>query len=181
MTSRVCSLSIIAALFTCDLAYLCFQKHDFGTGSLYFWIKYTEESLIFKHAKGKVIKTSGEGIRIRLWNTSNEIVFHKRIKLFTEKLKVRGHKIQMIKNILSEINFKDRQDKLKKKIKCENTCSITFITYYHAKAEILQRIIRKYWHLIKNYPIIGTKFRKNLTIRFKRNRNIGELVNRAIR
>jgi hypothetical protein len=43
----------------------------------------------------------GEGIRI-LRNTSNEIEFHKRIKLFTEKLKVRGYNIQMIKNILSE-------------------------------------------------------------------------------
>ena len=60
MTSHVCSLSIIAALFTCDLAYLCFKKHDFGPVSLYFWIKYAEESLIFKHAKGKVIKTSGK-------------------------------------------------------------------------------------------------------------------------
>jgi hypothetical protein len=38
----------------------------------------------------------GEGIRI-LRNTSNEIEFHKRIKLFTEKLKVRGYKIQIIK------------------------------------------------------------------------------------
>jgi len=181
MTSHVCSLSIIAVLLTCDLAYLCFQKHDFGPGSLYLWIKYAEESLIFKHAKGKVINTSGEGIRI-LRNTSfNEIEFHQRIKLFTEKLKVRGYKIQMIKNILSEINFKDRQDKLKKKIKCENTCNITFIVHYLPKAEILQRIIRKYWHLIKNGPTIGTKFKKNLTIGFKRNRNIGELVKRAIR
>ena len=85
----------------------------------------------------------GEGIRI-LRNTSNEIEFHKRIKLFTEKLKARGYKIQMIENILSEINFKDRQDKLKKKIKCENMCNITFITHYYPKAEILQRIIRKY-------------------------------------
>ena len=48
----------------------------------------------------------------------------------------------MIKNILSEINFKDRQDKLKKKIKCENTCNITFIRHYYPKAEILQKIIR---------------------------------------
>ena len=51
----------------------------------------------------------GEGI---LRNTSNEIEFHKRIKLFTEKLKVRGYKILMIGNILSEINFKDRPDTL---------------------------------------------------------------------
>ena len=109
----------------------------------------------------------GEGIRI-LRNTSNEIEFHKRIKLFTEKLKVRGYKIQMIENILSEINFKDRQDKLKKKIKCENTCNITFITHYYPKAEILQRIIRKYKVQEKS-------------IGFKRNRNIGELVKRAIR
>ena len=87
----------------------------------------------------------------------------------------------MIKKILSEINFKDRQDKLKKKIKCENTGSITFITYYHAKAEILQRIIRKYWHLIKNYSTVGTKFQKNLIIGIKRNRDIGELVKRTIR
>jgi hypothetical protein len=87
----------------------------------------------------------------------------------------------MIKNILSKINFKDRQEKLKKKIKCENTCNITFITHYHPKAEILQRIIRKYWHLIKNYPTISTKFKKNLTIGFKRNRKIGKLVKRAIR
>ena len=50
----------------------------------------------------------GEGIRI-LRNTSNVIEFHKRIKLFTEKLKVREYKIQMIENIFSEINFKDRQ------------------------------------------------------------------------
>ena len=93
MTSHVCSLSIIAVLLTCDLAYLCFQKHDFGPGSLHLWIKYAEESLIFKHAKGKVINTSGEGIRI-LRNTSfNEIEFHQRIKLFIEKLKVRGYKI----------------------------------------------------------------------------------------
>ena len=103
----------------------------------------------------------GEGIRI-LRNTSNEIEFHKRIKPFTEKLKVRGYKIQMIKNILSEINFKDRQEKLKKKIKCENMCNITFITHYHPKVEILQRIIGKHWHLIKNDPTIGTKFKKNL-------------------
>jgi hypothetical protein len=39
----------------------------------------------------------------------------------------------------------------------------TFITHCHPKVEILQRIIRKYW------------------IGFKRNRNIGELVKRAIR
>jgi hypothetical protein len=58
-------------------------------------------------------------------------------------------------NSLSEINFKDRQDKLKKKIKCENTCNITFIAHYLPKAEILQRIIRKYWHLIKNYSTVG--------------------------
>ena len=32
---------------------------------------------------------------------------------------------------------------------CRN---FTFITHYHPKAEILQRIIRKYWHLIKNDP-----------------------------
>jgi hypothetical protein len=50
----------------------------------------------------------------------------------------------MIKNILSKIHFKDRQEKLKKRIKCENTCNITFITHYYPKAEILQRIIRKY-------------------------------------
>jgi hypothetical protein len=42
--------------------------------------------------------------------------------------------------------------------------NITFITHYYPKAEILQRIIRKYWHLIKNGPTIGTKFKKNLTI-----------------
>ena len=58
---------------------------------------------------------------------------------------------------------------------CRN---FTFITHYHPKAEILQRIIRKYWHLIKNDPTIqknvGAKFKKNLTIGFKRNRNIGE-------
>jgi hypothetical protein len=120
----------------------------------------------------------GEGI---LRNTSNEIEFHKRIKLFTEKLKVREYKIQMIENIFSEINFKDRQNKLKKKTKCENRYNITFITHYYPKAEILQRIIRKYWHLIKNDPTIGTKFKKNLTIGFKRNRNIGELVKRATR
>jgi hypothetical protein len=87
----------------------------------------------------------------------------------------------MIKNFLSEINFKDRQDKLKKKIKCENMCNITFITHYHPKVEILQRIIRKYWHLIKNNPTIGTKFKKNLTIGLKKPRNIGELVKRARR
>ena len=95
----------------------------------------------------------GEGI---LRNTSNEIEFHKRIKLFTEKLKVREYKIQMIENIFSEINFKDRQNKLKKKTKCENRYNITFITHYYPKAEILQRIIRKYWHIIKNDPTIGT-------------------------
>jgi hypothetical protein len=61
----------------------------------------------------------------------------------TAKTAPRGrYKIQMIENILSEINIKDRQDKLKKKIKCENTCNITFIAHYYPKAEILQRIIR---------------------------------------
>jgi hypothetical protein len=45
---------------------------------------------------------------------------------------------------------------------------INFIAHYLPKAEILQRIIRKYWHLIKNDPKIGTKFKKNLTIGFKR-------------
>jgi len=54
--------------------------------------------------------------------------------------------------------------------------NFTFITHYHPKTEILQRIIRKYWHLIKNDPTIGTKFKKNL-----RNRNIGKLVKRAIK
>ena len=34
---------------------------------------------------------------------------------------------------------------------CRN---FTFITHYHPKAEILQRLIRKYWHLIKNDPTI---------------------------
>jgi hypothetical protein len=70
----------------------------------------------------------------------------------------------LIKDLkLDLINFKDRQDILKKKIKCENTCNITFITHYHPKVEILQRIIRKYWHLIKNDPTIGTKFKKHTT------------------
>ena len=48
---------------------------------------------------------------------------------------------------------------------CRN---FTFITHYHPKAEILQRIIRKYKVQEKS-------------IGFKRNRNIGELVKRAIR
>jgi hypothetical protein len=55
------------------------------------------------------------------------------------------------------------------------------LSNYHPKAEILQRIIRKYWHLIKNDPTIDTKFKKNLTIEFKRNRNIGKLVKPATR
>jgi hypothetical protein len=41
-------------------------------------------------------------------------------------------------------------------------CNITFITHYYPKVEILQRIIGKHWHLIKNDPTIGTKFKKNL-------------------
>jgi hypothetical protein len=62
-----------------------------------------------------------------------------------------------------------------------NDSSVYFIQKYKDQAEILQRIIRKYWHLIKNYSTVGTKFQKNLIIGIKRNRNIGELVKRTIR
>jgi hypothetical protein len=53
----------------------------------------------------------GEGIRI-LRNTSNEIELHKRIKLFIEKLKVRGYKILMIEKTLCQksISKTDRKN-----------------------------------------------------------------------
>ena len=86
----------------------------------------------------------------------------------------------MTKNILSKIYFKDRQEKLKKRIKCENTCNITFITHYYPKAEILQRLIRKYWYLIKNDPTIGTKFKKKVTLISLCSRNRGRVTSTDI-
>jgi hypothetical protein len=58
----------------------------------------------------------GEGIRI-LRNTSNEIEFHKRIKLFIDKLKVRGYKIQMIEKHSVRNQFQRQTGKTKEKDK----------------------------------------------------------------
>lgn len=122
----------------------------------------------------------GEGIRI-LRNTNNESEFQTRKNLFIEKLLIRGYKRKLVEQILSKIKFQDRQIKLKKKNKVENKYNVSFITNYHPQAEKLQKVFRKYWHLIKTDSTIGAKFHKNLSIGFKRNRNIGELVKRTIK
>jgi hypothetical protein len=51
----------------------------------------------------------------------------------------------------------------KKTVPCDDIYPSYHRYPYYPKTEILQRIIRKYWHLIKNDPTIGTKFKKNLT------------------
>ena len=116
----------------------------------------------------------GEGIRI-LRNTSCAKEYSERLNLFVEKLVKRGYNKEKVWRILNTIAFEDRQLKLRKRIRNPNSPNINmFITTYHPKAERLQRILTKFWYIIKRNPDL-THF-KTPCVTYKTSKNIGDMI-----
>ena len=116
----------------------------------------------------------GEGIRI-LRNTSSNKEYSERLHLFVEKLHKRGYNKEKVWNILNKIAFEDRQLKLRKRIRNPNAANPNmFVTTYHPKAERLQRILKKFWYIIKRNPDLTHI--KSPCVTYKTNKNIGDML-----
>lgn len=116
----------------------------------------------------------GEGIRI-LRNTSSAKEYSERLHLFVEKLHKRGYNKEKVWSILNKIAFEDRQLKLRKRIRNPNVANVNmFVTTYHPKAERLQRILTKFWYLIKRNPELTHI--KSPCVTYKTSKNIGDMI-----
>lgn len=118
----------------------------------------------------------GEGIRL-LRNTSDKNEYKKRINLFVEKLTKRGYKKEQVWKILNNIHHNDRITKLKNKCKNKNkTYKNMFITTYHHNADMLQRILTKFWYFVHKDPTTKNMFKSRPCVAFKRGKNIKDIL-----
>lgn len=100
-----------------------------------------------------------------------------RLKLFVDKLSQRGYQKDKVWLILNKISFEDRQLKLMKRIKNKKTYSKNiFITTYHSKGERLQRILTKFWYIIRRNPEMFQIYREPPLVAFRKAKNIGQLI-----
>ena len=131
-----------------------------------------------KHPKN-VFKSfiKGEGIRI-LRNTSSSNEFSKRLALFVNKLTKRGYNEQEVWKTLNTIQHVDRQRKLQQKYKNKNKNIMKnmFVTTYHRKAELLQKIMIKFWYIIRKDRITKNIFKTKPRLAFTKSKSIGEMI-----
>ena len=118
----------------------------------------------------------GEGIRL-LRNSSDKDEYKNRINLFIEKLSKRGYKKEYVWKILNGIRHSDRVTKLINRCKSKNKVwKNMFITTYHHNADILQRIITKFWYFVQRDPLTKHIFKTKPCVAFKRGQNIKDIL-----
>ena len=118
----------------------------------------------------------GETTRF-LRNSSDVIEYKTRLKLFVDRLSQRGYHKDKVWQIINKISFEERQLKLVKRIKNKNTYSKNiFVTTYHSKGERLQRILKKFWYIIKRNPEVSQIFNEPPMVAFRTAKNIGQMI-----
>ena len=119
----------------------------------------------------------GEGLRI-LRNTSEKKEFKTRLKVFVEKLVKRGYNENSVWNILNSIRHEDRQKRLVNKCKKNKAkfCNLMMITTYHRKAEILQRLITKFWYIVRKDDFAKDIFKIKPKVAFTKSKSMGNMI-----
>ena len=97
----------------------------------------------------------GEALRI-LRTNSSKTTFEENISNFKKRLIDRGYPQTMIKNLLSDIKFTERESaeqQREKKI-------LPFVTQYQPSVSTLKEVLLKKWNLTQNQPLLRQIFKE---------------------
>ena len=92
----------------------------------------------------------GEALRLLRSNSSN-ITFEENNTKFKSRLLARGYPKSLIKTLLSDIKFTERESALKQKSESHKEI-LPFVTQYHPSVPKRKQIFMQKWHLIQNKP-----------------------------
>ena len=95
----------------------------------------------------------GEALRILRKNCS-ETTFQENNSNFKNRLMNRGYPETLIKNLLSEIKFTEREFKLLKQNNREEKEMLPFVTQYQPSVSTIKKAWMKKWNLIQDQPYL---------------------------
>ena len=95
----------------------------------------------------------GETLRI-LRTNSSKTTFEENISNFKNHLIDRGYPQTMIKILLSDIKFTERESALLKHNNKEGKKILPFVTQYQPSVSTLKEVLLKKWNLTQNQPLL---------------------------
>ncbi|XP_053561233.1 repetitive organellar protein-like [Bombina bombina] len=101
--------------------------------------------------------------------------FEQQSEILLERFKVRGYKDDITDKAIERAKNTDRESLLTYKVKQKETSDkimVPFITDYSADLNVIKRIIRKHWHLIREDDLLGEKIIDNPKFIFKKAANL---------
>ena len=101
----------------------------------------------------------GETLRI-LRTNSSKTTFEENISNFKKRLIDRGYPQTMIKNLLSDIKFTERESALLKHNNKEGKKILPFVTQYQPSVSTLKEVLLKKWNLTQNQPLLRQIFKE---------------------
>ena len=112
-------------------------------------------------------------------------VFHKNAfkassSNFKERLIDKGYPQTMIReNLLSDINFIERESTLLKHNNKEEKEILPFVTQYQPSVSTLKEVLMKKWNLIQNQPLLRQIFKEPPIISNKKGKSLKDMLVRA--
>ena len=101
----------------------------------------------------------GEALRT-LRTNSSKTTFEENISNFKKRLIDRGYPQTMIKNLLSDIKFTERESALLKHNNKEEKEILPFVTQYQPSVSTLKEVLMKKWNLTQNQPLLRQIFKE---------------------
>ena len=119
----------------------------------------------------------GEALRLLRTNSSKR-TFEENIKLFKQRLSVRGYPNNLIDETLSEVKYEERMSALKKKNKSHKRI-LPFVTEYRPSVPNLRNVLMSKWRLIENQPLLRNIYKDPPLISYRKGKSLKDILVRA--
>ena len=119
----------------------------------------------------------GEALHLLRTNSVKEN-FENSKRDFKQRLYNRGYPEALVKNILKEDQFSERQEALRSKPKRRNEC-LPFVTTFNLAVPNLKKILMKRWHIIQNQPGLAEMFSREPIVAHRKEKSLTDILVRA--
>ena len=135
--------------------------------------------MLSENVSGDVGKGFIKGEALRLLRTnSSKRTFEENMKLFKQRLRVRGYPNNLIDETLSEVKYEERMSGLKKKNKSHKRI-LPFVTEYRPSVPNLRNVLMSKWHQIENQPLLRNIYKDPPLISYRKGKSLKDILVRA--
>ncbi|XP_053575602.1 uncharacterized protein LOC128664825 [Bombina bombina] len=121
----------------------------------------------------------GQCLRIRK-NCSRLIDFEQQVEILEERFNSRGYDKEHTRKAIQRATNTERETLLTYKMKTKDTndeqIKVPFITEYNVDYNLVKRIVKRHWHILKEDNILGEKIPSNPTFIFEKATNLKSIL-----